>query len=110
MRHSLDVEVLGPPVVDRMGNERPGRVSWVSVPVASWWVDRSEEKSGESVLRTVDYLHAHLRPGDAPGPGGHVRTPDGLVWAVEGNPEDFNHGFHGWAPGLVVIHCKGVVG
>lgn len=110
LTHSLDVEILGPPAVDRFGNERPGSSSWVSQPVASWWVDRTEEKSGDSVLRTIDYLHAHFPVGKAPDAGARVRTPDGRVWHVQGNAEDFNHGWHGWKPGLVVVHCKGVVG
>lgn len=110
LAQTLDVYTPGSIVRDRFGNERPGAGEWKSVKVASWWIDKTEEKSGESVLRTIDYLHVHIPPGSAPSPGGKVRTPDGHEWTVEGNPEDYCHGWHGWNPGLLVIHAKKVEG
>lgn len=110
LKFALEVATPGEPVVDRFGNKKPGPASWRAVAVASWWVDRTEEGDPDSVLRTTDYLHAHMAPGDAPGPAGKMRTPDGRVWSVVGNAEDYSHGFHGWDPGLVVVHAKEVVG
>ena len=106
----VEVLVPGKPVKDRFGNERPGVGVWEPLQVASWWVDRSEEKSEDSVLRTVDMLHVHVPVGHAISAASKVRLPDGSEWAVEGSPEDYNHGWHGWAPGLLVIHAKKVEG
>lgn len=106
----LDVFRVGEPVTDRFGNVRPGPGEWVEVLVASWWVDRTEEKQDDSVLRTVDMLHVHIPISDAPDASGKFRTPDGQEWQVEGNVEDFNHGWHGFVPGLVVVHAKKVEG
>lgn len=110
LRHSVDVYTVGEPVVDRFGNERPGEGSWSPVKVAQWWVHKTEEKGDDSVLRLIDLLTVHIPPEDAPTPGGRVRLPDGSVWEVQGNAEDFEHGFHGWSPGLVVVHGKRVTG
>lgn len=107
---SIDMQAKAGTKRDRFGNLVAAPGEWRQVRVASWWVDRSEEKAGDSVLRTVDYLHVHCLPSDAPGPEGRVRTPDGRVWSVTGNPEDFNHGFHGFIPGLVIVHAKEVQG
>lgn len=110
VKQSLDLCVHSGVEVDRFGNERPSDGRWVSVGVASWWIDRSEEKAGDSVLRTVDMLHAHL-PADTPvTAASKLRLPDGSEWSVEGNPEDYNHGWHGWEPGLLVVHAKKVEG
>ena len=83
---------------------------WEHVNVASWWVDRTDETSGDSVLRTIDYLHAHFPTDTAPAPDAVLRLPDGSQWQVEGHPEDYNHGWHGFTPGLVVVHAKKVEG
>ena len=106
----IEVYRRGDPEYDRFGNLRPGKGAWEEVAVASWWVDRTEEKTGESVLRTIDYLHVHLPPEHAPEPDADIRLPDGSVWAVQGHPEDYNHGWHGFKPGLVVVHAKKVEG
>lgn len=110
LKNTVDVLVRGEPETDRFGNERPGKGVWRSVAVASWWVDRTDEKSGNSILRTIDYLHVHCRPEDAPKPDSVIRLPDGSQWQVQGNVEDYNHGWHGWAPGLVVVNAKKVEG
>lgn len=109
-RFALEFYAPGEPTYDRFGDVRPGPGRWRSVTVASWWVDRTEEKTGESVLRLVEYLHVHCLPGDAPGPGGRVRLPDGSLWEVVGSAENFSHGFHGFDPGLVVVHATRVEG
>ena len=102
LKHSLEFMTPGT-TVDRFGNERPTEGDWVKHLVASWWVDMSQEEHGDSVLRTVDMLHIHMRPGDAP-------SANGQVWQVQGHVQDFNHGWHGWSPGLVVVDCRKVVG
>lgn len=109
-RQSVDVYRQGDPVKDRFGNLAPGVGVWESSPVAQWWVHRSEETDGDSVLRTVDLLTVHFPAGSEPAPSSKVRLPDGTEWQVEGNAENYDHGFHGWAPGLVVVHCKRVEG
>lgn len=108
--HSVDVYRPGEPVADRFGNLTPGVGVWESTPVVQWWVHRSEESEGDSVLRTVDVLTVHFPTGSEPSPAGRVRLGDGTVWQVEGNPEDYDHGFHGWSPGIVPVHCKRVEG
>lgn len=108
--HSLEFYFPGEPTVDRFGNERPGLGEWALTAVASWWIERTEEKSDDSVLRTVNVLTIHVPEGFEPPPSGQVRTPDGTVWDVEGNAEDYTHGWHGWNPGLLVLHCKKVEG
>lgn len=109
-RHSVDVYRPGEPTTDRFGNVVPGAGQWWPTPVAQWWVHQSQESHGDSILRTVDKLTACFRPEDAPGPDGKIQLPDGTEWAVSGTPEDYNHGFHGFAPGLVVVHCRRVEG
>lgn len=110
LNQTVEVYRRGAPERDRFGNERPGKGEWQQVQVASWWVDMTEEEHGDSVLRTVDMLHIHMKPEDVPSADGQVRTPDGQVWQVQGRVQDFNHGWHGWAPGLAVVDCRKVVG
>lgn len=110
LNQKVEVYRRGSPERDRFGNERPGKGEWQQVQVASWWVDRTEEKTEDSVLRTIDYLHVHFTPEMAPGPESKIRIPDGSEWTVEGNSENYNHGWHGWSPGLVVVHGKKVEG
>lgn len=109
-RQFLEFLFPGEPVVDRFGNERPGVGVWEVVEVASWWIDRTDEKADESILRIIDMLHVHVPAENAPDAAGRVRTPDGAEWEIEGNFEDFTHGWHGWNPGLLVIHAKRVEG
>ena len=84
LNQTVEVYRRGAPERDRFGNERPGKGEWQQVKVASWWVDRTDEKSGDSILRTIDLLHVHLRPADAPTPDSQIRLPDGSQWQVEG--------------------------
>lgn len=110
--HVVEVYHPGEPVKDRFNNIRPGPGRWETVKVASWWVHNTEEQDSQnaSILRTIDTLTIHVPPETAPTPGGKVRLPDATVWEVEGNAEDFNHGWHGFVPGLVAIHAKKVEG
>ena len=108
--HLLEMYLPGEPVRDRFGNERPGKGSWEVVAVSSWWIDKTEEKGDDSVLRTLDYLHVQVPPEVAPPPSSKVRLPDGTEWEVKGNPEDYRHGFHGFNPGLLVVHAVKVEG
>lgn len=109
---NFPVEVLTPgeTVVDMYGNEIPSGGQWVRAQAASWWVDKTEEKGEDSVLRTIDFLHVHLPPTEAVNAASRVRLPDGTEWDVVGNPEDYRHGFHGFDPGLVVVHARKVEG
>lgn len=110
--HEVEVYTPGELVKDRFNNLRPGPGVWRRVKVAAWWVHGSEERDGQnaSVLRTIDMLTLHVPSEAALSPGGKVRLPDGSVWEVEGHGEDFNHGWHGFVPGLLVIHAKKVEG
>lgn len=95
--------------VDRFGNEVFEDAPFEEVLVFGWMVNPAEEESGDSVLRTIDLLEVHLLPKDFPGASGKFRTPDGSVWAVEGNPKDPNNN-PWWSPGLVTVTAKGVEG
>ena len=83
----VEVYRRGAPERDRFGNERPGKGEWQQVQVASWWVDRTDEKSGDSVLRTIDMVHVHLPADNAPTPDSMIRLPEGSQWQVQGNVE-----------------------
>lgn len=107
----LEVFRPGEPVEDRFGNIRPGPGSWDVVMVASWWVHKSDEQGEDSVLRTVDFLTAHFPVGDEPDAATQIRIPgQEETWQVVGNVEDYNHGWHGFVPGLVVVNAKKVEG
>lgn len=110
LNYTVEVYRLGEWKEDRFGNLKPGVGQWVEVPVFQWWVHKTEEESGESVLRTIDVLTVHFHTGSAPDPAEKIRLPNGSEWQVEGNAEDYNHGWHGWSPGLVAVNCKGVQG
>lgn len=110
LTQTLEVYTPGAVVRDRFGNERQGAGEWREVKVASWWIDRTEESAGTSVLRTIDYLHVHVPLNVTLEAGSRLRTPNGSEWTVEGNVEDFNHGWHGWVPGLLVVHARKVEG
>ncbi len=106
----LEFALPGKPVVDRFGNERPGGFSWQRIPVSSWWIGATEEKAGDSVLRTMDMLHVHVSSSFSLDAAAKVRLPDGSEWSIEGNSENYDHGWHGWAPGLLVVHARKVEG
>lgn len=96
--------------VDEFGDQVAAGGRWRDVLVASWWIDRVDEKRGDSILRTIETLKVHCLPEDAPGPSGRIRTPDGDEWEVKGPPDDYNHGFHQWVPGLVQVNAERVKG
>lgn len=105
------VEVSSPGVmIDPFDNEIPTEGVWREVACAAWWVDRSEEHAGESVQRIVDALHVLLPVEVDVAPGAQIRLPDSSVWQVQGHPENYEHGFHGFRPGLVVVHARKVEG
>ena len=110
VKQALDMQFEGEPTTDRFNNIIPGVSEWRPVKVAQWWVDKTEEREGDSILRTIDTLHVHLPVENVPPSWGRIRTPNGSIWEVEGNVEDFTHGWHGWNPGLVVVHAKKVSG
>lgn len=93
---------------DRFGN--PVRVlgGWQPVMVAGWWISRVEEKTGDSVLRTVSELSI-ITPAGVLSAEQQVQLPDGSVWEVHGEEENYQNG-PWWNPGLVVVNCKKVSG
>lgn len=104
--HTVEVSQVET-VTDRFGNERPAQGEFHPVKVAGWAITKVEESTGESVLRTVDQLDVYApAPFD---PGASIRLPDGGVWQVQGNAEDYQHG-PWWNPGLVVVHARKAAG
>lgn len=108
--HQIEVYTVGEPEIDRYGNKRPGKGTWRNVAVSSWWIDKTDEKGEDSVLRTIDYIHIHAPADELFTATSRIRLPDKTEWEVIGNPENYQHGWHGWAPGLVVLHGKKVTG
>lgn len=108
--YELDFAIPGKPVTDRFGNERPAGFAWQKLPVSTWWIGSTEEQAGDSILRTVDMLHVHVPASTSLDAAAKVRLPDGSEWSIEGNSENYEHGWHGWSPGLLVIHAKKVEG
>ncbi|STC97559.1 hypothetical protein [Corynebacterium renale] len=105
------VEMSSPGVtIDPFGNEMPTEGQWREVTCAAWWVDKSEEQTGDSVQRIVDALHLLVPIEVDVQPATQIRLPDSSVWQVQGHPENYEHGFHGFRPGLVVIHAQKVEG
>lgn len=106
LTHTVEVSQVET-VTDRLGNERPTPGPFHPVQVAGWAVAKVEETTGESVLRTVDQLDVYTpTPFE---PGASIRLPDGGVWQVQGNAEDYRNG-PWWNPGLVVVHARKVAG
>lgn len=96
--------------MDRDGNEYPGQVQRTEIPVVQWYVGKVEESQEDSVLRTVDELTVYV-PADTPvDPAAVFELPDGSRWPVHGHPRDYNHGFHGWAPGVLVYTARNTEG
>lgn len=108
--YQLEIYTAGPAETDRYGNKRPGKGLWKSVAVSSWWIDRTEEKGEDSVLRTIDYIHVHAPIDSDATAASKIRLPDKTEWEVIGNPENYQHGWHGWVPDLVVLHGRRVTG
>ena len=106
LRHTVEVSEVEM-VTDRFGNQVPRQGKFRPVQVAGWAVTKVDEAHGDSVLRTVDQLDIYAAKPFAL--GASVKLPDGNVWQVEGNAEDYNHG-PWWSPGLVVVHAKKVGG
>lgn len=106
LRHTVELaEVVE--TTDPFGNVITVPSEFTPVQVAGWAIVKTEESAGESVLRTVDQLDVYAQqPFDA---GTTIRLPDGSVWEVSGNAEDYRHG-PWWNPGLVVVHARKVEG
>lgn len=94
---------------DRFGNEVVRQSPFETVLVFAWSVSPVEEVRGDSVMRVVDKLKVILPPDSAPGPSGRFRTPDGVVWQVDGGTRDPNNN-PWWSPGLVVVMGEAVSG
>lgn len=103
-------------VVDRSMDEEPGvftprkfseRVR--EIGCAQWWVDQSVESFGDSENRVVTTLHAVVEPNPLL-VAGNALLVQRKQWEITGEPEDFSQGFHGWDPGVVVVHCRKVEG
>src|SRR5690625_7108619 len=74
VKQTLDMQFEGEPTTDRFNNIIPGVSEWRPVKVAQWWVDKTEEREGDSILRTVDTLHVHLPVENVPPSWGRIRT------------------------------------
>lgn len=103
------VQVSGPSFLDtdRFGNARPVLAPASPLKVAGWAINAVDEKTGEQVLRTVDRLDLYTP--QLIDPHSRVKLPDGTMWEVVGNSEDYSHG-PWWNPGLYVVRCTRVEG
>lgn len=110
LNRTVEVGIPGEPVVDRFGNERPGKPDWRTVKVAAWWIAQTQESHGDSVLRTIDVLSVCATQGAGITPDSKIRLQDGSVWAVDGNGENYDHGPFQFQPGLLVYTAKQVEG
>lgn len=107
--HSIDVQLPGEEIKDRFNNVRTAPAQWQQVGVIGWAVVESQESVGDSVLRTVDVLELYAPAEVVLDAATRVRTPDGQVWAVDGNAKDYTHGPF-WDPGALVYRCRKVDG
>ena len=73
VKQTLDMQFEGEPTTDRFNNIIPGVSEWRPVKVAQWWVDKTEEREGDSILRTVDTIHVHLPVENVPPSWGRIR-------------------------------------
>lgn len=105
----VEVHREGDPVIDRFGNQRPRPDHWERVQVFGWAVNQTSEGDQTSVLRTYNQLSIYMPHEAIPAPSEKIRLPNGTVWEVEGNPENYDN--NPWfAPGLDVVRCKKVEG
>ena len=105
------IQVTGVPSVvrDRFGNEHPVPGEPVDVKVFGWAVNQTDEKTDESVLRTIDLVDVYMPPESAPGPEARLFLSDGSEWEVVGHAEQYSA--NPWFdPGLVVVHARKVGG
>lgn len=108
LRQTIYVGTPGEPTKDRFGNEIPGPMEWAPANVFGWAVVRTEEQTGDSIMRLIDDLQL-IAPVGLLTAENEIRLPDDTTWVVEGNAEDYNA--NPWfTPGLVIHHCKKVEG
>lgn len=103
LRQTVEVHVPTK-VTNRFGDEVLGPGKWEPRRVAGWAINSTQEQEGDSVLRTIDRLVVYMGTQSAAQPDEFIRLPDGSVWRVEGNAQNFDHG-PWWQPGLVVVTC-----
>lgn len=106
LRYKLEIAQLVE-ITDRFNNKVMVPGVYQPVLVAGWAIVNTKEQTGESVLRTIDQLDIYSP--EAFSRGTQVRLPDGSVWQVQGNAEDYRHG-PWWNPELVIIHAVQVKG
>lgn len=106
-RHVIDVSSPSEIVIDQFGDEHQKLGEFAPLKVIGWAITMVDESEGDSILRTVTQLDVYSPTKiDA---GARVRTPDGVVWEVRGESEDYNHGPF-WSPDAFVTHCRKVDG
>lgn len=86
-----------------------GEVEWVPVDVFGWALNAVDESQGDSISRTRDHIDLYSPHTVAPTPGQVVRLPDGTVWEVEGNPQNYDNN-PWWQPGLAISRLYRVEG
>ncbi|QPK78268.1 hypothetical protein G7Y31_06670 [Corynebacterium lizhenjunii] len=106
----LTLVTPGKMVKNRFGDLKPAGEVETVIPVVQWYVSASEESQGDSLQRIIDLLTVYVPVGVDVDPAGVFVLPDGSRWAIQGHGRDYNHGFHGWAPGVLVYEAKKVEG
>ncbi|WP_157108905.1 hypothetical protein [Corynebacterium aquilae] len=86
-----------------------GDVHWQQVNVFGWALNVVDEQQGDSVSRTRDHIDLYAPHAVSPLSGQVVRLPDGTVWEVEGNPQNYDNN-PWWQPGLAVTRLYRVEG
>ena len=90
---------------DDRGNEIPAYASPVTRPVFGWSAPQSSEPKVagvESVVVTLEVFAPTFPVSDR-----DRMVVDGDTFEVVGDPEDYNHGPFGFAPGMVVNLTRG---
>lgn len=100
--HHNPVPVYTPPL-DQPGTPRR---------VCGWSAAGSSEPAPEGAPNRVDTDVILYAPTGLLGPHDVVDLPAGPAGQFEviGYPADYDHGFHGWAPGLVQVRLRRIEG
>lgn len=88
---------------DRFGDAQQVFGEYQTLSVIGWSVDSVDESTGDSLQRTVTKLTLYS-PKPIPA-GARLRLPDGGVWLVQGESEDYTNGPF-WDPGAFVVHAR----